>query len=305
MTSHFQDVGGIRIHYLKDRGGEPTLLFLPGLSATADMLVKVIRSGLSPRFRCLAMDLRGRGQTDAPPAGLDPSEPARNYTMADHAGDVLAFIDALGISQPILVGHSFGGMLALYLASKHPKRFPRIFVLDAAVSLATPAVRDLLRPMLERLGAVAPSWGAYLDAVKNLPYLRDRWDPSLERYFRRYVEIDDAGRVRQRVDPAAIQAAIEGILAEDWPSIVRSIRRHVISIYAMDPYGPPGSPPFLPGADAVATVELLPRGKGTIVPVRGNHITMLFGDHAAEVAEAIDSIVTVLALGGSRRQERE
>jgi pimeloyl-ACP methyl ester carboxylesterase len=305
MTSHFHDVGGIRIHYLADRGGEPTLLFLPGLSATADMMVKVIRSGLSPKFRCLAMDLRGRGQSDAPPAGLDPSEPARNYTMADHAGDVLGLLDALGILQPVLVGHSFGGMLALYLASNFPERFPRIVVLDAAVALATPTVRDLLRPMLERLGAVAPSWDAYLEAVKNLPYLRDGWDPSIEGYFRAYVEIDAAGRVRQRVDPEAIQAAIEGVLAEDWPSIVRSIHQHVILINAMDPYGPPGSPPFLPGNDAVATLELLPRVKGTIVPVRGNHITMLFGDHAEEVAEAIDSIVTVMAIGESWADERE
>ena len=50
--------------------------------------------------------------------------------MADHAADVIGLLDALDIRDPLLVGHSFGGMLALYLAAHFPERFPQIVVLD-------------------------------------------------------------------------------------------------------------------------------------------------------------------------------
>ena len=190
----------------------------------------------------------------------------------------------------MLVGHSFGGMLALYLAAHHPERFPRIVVLDAAIAVATPATRDLLRPMLARLGVEVPSWDAYLAAVRQLPYLRDRWEPGLERYFRNYVRIGADGRVRQLVKPEAILAAMEGILIEDWEEIVAAIRQPVLLINAIDPYGPAGSEPFLPREQAMATVKALKYG--SYLAVAGNHITMIFGNNARAVAAAISAFAT-------------
>ncbi|MGZ3381288.1 MAG: alpha/beta fold hydrolase, partial [Isosphaeraceae bacterium] len=260
MTGHFVESGGIKIHYLDHPGGEPALVLLPGLSATAPIYEDLIGAGLSPRFRDVAVDLRGRGQSDGPPAGFDPASPAANYTMAEHAADVVSLLDALGLRRVVLVGHSFGGMLALYLAAHHPERFPRIVVLDAAIAVATPATRDLLRPMLARLGAEVPSWDAYLAAVRQLPYLRDRWEPGLERYFRNYVRIGPDGSVRQRVKPEAILAAMAGILVEDWKQIVAAIRQPVLLINAIDPYGPAGSEPLLSREQAMATVEALEYG---------------------------------------------
>ena len=138
MTDHRIEIDGVAIHYLDHPGGAPPLVFLPGLSATAPIFEDLIGAGLSPRFRAVALDLRGRGHSAAPPAGFDPARPAANYTMADHAGDVLGLLDRLGLEQAVLVGHSFGGMLAFYLAANHPGRFPRVVVIDAAMSLASP-----------------------------------------------------------------------------------------------------------------------------------------------------------------------
>lgn len=287
MTGHFVESGGIKIHYLDHPGGEPALVLLPGLSATAPIYEDLIAAGLSPRFRDVAVDLRGRGQSDGPPAGFDPASPAANYTMAEHAADVVGLLDALGLRRAVLVGHSFGGMLALYLAAHHPEQFPRIVVLDAAIAVATPATRDLLRPMLARLGAEVPSWDAYLAAVRQLPYLRDRWEPGLERYFRNYVRIGPDGSVRQLVKPEAILAAVEGILVEDWEQIVAAIRQPVLLINAIDPYGPAGSEPFLPREQAMATVEALKYG--SYLAAAGNHITMIFGNNARAVAAAISA----------------
>ena len=205
--------------------------------------------------------------------------------MAEHAADVLGVLDALGLHRAVLVGHSFGGMLAFYLAAHHPERFPRIVVLDAAMAVATPETREVLRPMLARLGAEVPSWEAYLAAVQQLPYLKDRWQPGLEQYFRSYVRIGADGMVRQLVKPEGILAAVEGILKEDWAKIVAAIHQPVLLVNAADSYGPVGSAPFLSREQALATVEALEYGG--FVAVGGNHITLIFGQNAQVVAAAI------------------
>lgn len=282
MTDQSTTPASTPLHYLEHPGGEPALLLLPGLTATAPMFEDLIDAGLSPRYRSIALDLRGRGKSDAPATGPSPTV---NYTMADHAADVLALLDTLGIGQAVLIGHSFGGMLALYLAARHPDRVSQIVVLDAAVSLATPETRTALDPTLARLGAVSPSWDAHLEVIKQMPYFRDVWEPSLERYFREYVEIHADGSVTQRVNREAVLAAVEGLLAEDWPAILRDVVQPALLINAVDPFGPAGSSPLLPREGALATVAKL--ANGHYLGVSGNHITMLFGSHAHRVAEAI------------------
>jgi pimeloyl-ACP methyl ester carboxylesterase len=275
----------IEIQCLDHAGSNPPLILLHGLAVTADIFEGLIRSGLSPKNRAIALDLRGRGGSSAPPAGKDPWNPAANYTMEDHASDVLGTIDALKLEQPILIGHSFGGLLAYYLAAKYPARFPRLIVLDAAPSVATPATKELLRPTLERLGVVAPSWEVYRDAVRNLPFLVNAWDPGIERFFRRFVEIRADGSVRQRLVPEAVLAAMEGTLIEDWHAVIRSIQQPTLLLNAEEPYGPPGSPPFVTPAAAASAASQMPRC--TYFSVPGNHVTMIFGTPAQSVAKHI------------------
>jgi pimeloyl-ACP methyl ester carboxylesterase len=178
-------------------------------------------------------------------------------------------------------------MLAFYLAAHHPERFPRVVVLDAGLAVVTPATRALLAPTIARLGAVVPSWDEYLAAVRKLPYFQDQWDPAIERYFRNYVRIAPDGSIRQLVAPEAVLAAIEGILIEDWPTILGRIRQPVLLINAQGPYRPPAAAPFLSAEQAKATVAIL--ANGHYVSVSGNHVTMIFGPHARQVAAAIEA----------------
>jgi pimeloyl-ACP methyl ester carboxylesterase len=289
MINHYVRSNGLTLFCREHPGGEPTVVLLPGLTVSGAFFEALIGAGLNPRFRTVALDLRGRGRSDAPTAGLEASAPTANYTMGDHAADVLAALDGLRIRCPVLVGHSFGGMLALYLAAHTPSRFPRVVVLDAAIALANPATRELLRPTLDRLDTVKPSWGEYLEALRRQPYFHDWWDPAIETYFRDDVWIDSEGSVRSRARPEAIRAAVDGLLAVDWPDIVSKVAQPVLLVNAADPFGPPGSPPFLPHAAAKATAEALPNGRCVVVP--GNHITMAFGTNAHSVVEAIADFI--------------
>src|SRR5207248_1905261 len=67
-------------------------------------------------------DLRGHGRSERPAVG---------YTLADMVDDLGALLDALAIAEPVaLVGNSFGGLLALAFASRHPQRVERVVLID-------------------------------------------------------------------------------------------------------------------------------------------------------------------------------
>jgi hypothetical protein len=105
------------------------------------------------------------------------------------------------------------------------------------------------------------------------------------------------------VEPKAILAAVEGILAEDWSAILKRTSLPALLINATDPYGPPGSAPFLSRAQALETVGALARG--SYLAISGNHLTMIFGQHAIQTAAAIRAFVTADVPDERREDEPE
>lgn len=77
----------------------------------------IMDSPLSAAFRVTAFDQRGLGQTDKP--NID-------YTMQDYADDAAALLDALDIETTMVLGISFGGMVAQELAIRHGARVSRL-----------------------------------------------------------------------------------------------------------------------------------------------------------------------------------
>ena len=280
MMDKMINTNGIQLHALDHSGGEPTLVYLPGLTANAHLFDGVAQAGLSPCFRILALDLRGRGLSDKPDSG---------YTMADHAADVIGVLDAEGIGQATLVGHSFGGLLSMYMAANFPNRIAQIVIIDAAKSATDPKVAEMIRPSLDRLGVTLPSVGAYLAAMKQMPFLDGYWDDTLEAYFRADMRVNDDGTAQAHATPQAIGAAIDGILAEDWEAIINGIRCPALLINATGPYGPPGSPPIVAAEDARETAGQIANCQYIHVP--GNHVTMVFGENAKHVAQAISEFI--------------
>ena len=276
----FIRTNGLQLHYLEHLGGAPLIVLLPGLTANAHAFDGLIQAGLSPRFRVLALDLRGRGLSDAP---------AEGYTMANHAADVIGLLDALGIERATIAGHSFGGLLTFYLAAHYPARVTRLIVLDAAMSNATPATRAAIQPSLDRLGRVLPSWDTYLDAIKQAPYFDGWWDPAIESYFRADVRLSEDGSVQSRSRPEVIGAAMDGVIAEDWQAHLAAIRQPAILFQAPGAYGPAGAPPILSAEQAQATIARLADCRFVEVP--GNHMTMLYGAGARRIVAEITAFL--------------
>ncbi len=260
---------------------KPALLLMPGLTANRHSFDGLLAAGLAQRRRVLAVDLRGRGMSDKPDGP---------YDLASHAADVLGLINTLELERVVLGGHSFGGLLALYMASQHPGRFERLLILDAALAATRPATRDLIKPALARLGQQYPSWNHYIDLIRQAPYFNGwQWDPTIESYYRADVERLPDGSVQQRSQAAHIGAAIDAVIGEDWPALLAGVHEAVLLINAVDPYGPPGSPAVVSEEAARETVAVLPNCHYARVP--GNHMTMLYGTGAAEIVAAIEAFL--------------
>lgn len=280
--TRFVSSNGIQLAVELYGNGSPPLILLHGLTANRATFYGLLQHGLADTKQVLTLDLRGRGLSDKPISG---------YSMAEHAADVLGLMDAEGITQALLVGHSFGGLLALYMAANHPERLERIIVMDAGKEATHPDTLPKIRPSLERLGKTIPSWTAYLEAIKASPYYADGfWCDELEQYYRADVETLDDGSVRSRVYAQGITEAVEKIIADDWERHLRNVQCPALLIHAPAAFGSPGSPPVLSIAGAEETLNLIPDAKYTQVP--GHHITMLFGENAPHVVRAIDTFLS-------------
>jgi esterase len=115
------ELRGIRFHYVDWGGDGQPVVFLHGGLLTAhtwDLVCLALRD----RFWCLALDLRGHGDSDWAPDG--------NYDLDEFVADVDAFVTELGLEQPALVGQSLGAMTALGLAAREPDRFAALVLVD-------------------------------------------------------------------------------------------------------------------------------------------------------------------------------
>ncbi|WGS21010.1 MULTISPECIES: alpha/beta hydrolase [unclassified Bradyrhizobium] len=110
---------GAAFHVAKTGKGRP-LLLLHGWPEFW-LTWKPVMTRLADRFTLIAPDLRGFGDSD---------KPAGPYGPDQHADDMLALLDALGIAKAGVVGHDVGGAVMQPLARKAPERIAGLFFFD-------------------------------------------------------------------------------------------------------------------------------------------------------------------------------
>jgi pimeloyl-ACP methyl ester carboxylesterase len=117
----FIRVGSLRIHYLERPGSGTPVVLIHGLPGTAEDFNEV--TPLLGGHRTIAFDRPGFGYS------------GDGYLKFDHQIATLdSLLRALHVSRPILVGHSYGGTLALAFAERHPAEVSGLVLVDAAAA---------------------------------------------------------------------------------------------------------------------------------------------------------------------------
>jgi pimeloyl-ACP methyl ester carboxylesterase len=160
-------------------------------SADFDEFAPII-AGLGRRV--LALDVRGRGQSDRDP------NPA-NYNPVVYAGDVARLMSDLGIARAVFIGTSMGGLITMTLAAQH-------------IDLVAAAVLNDIGPVLSEKGlariagyagkrVALQSWDDAAGFVKdiNLCAFPDNSEEDWGKWARRAFEKDEDGRLCPRYDP--------------------------------------------------------------------------------------------------------
>lgn len=166
--SHFIDLPDGRFHYLSwgaEHTERPAALLLQGITSSAKSWVRV-GPALADRYRVYALDMRGHGESIKPPPG--------SYSLRHTADDAAALIEALRLERPLVIGHSWGGATAIFLASGAGSSQPvpplaQVILEDPAhdfgrgdlATAITTYTRDIGRPPEElrpEITADSPGW---------------------------------------------------------------------------------------------------------------------------------------------------
>jgi len=121
---YFTVADGVTLHYRDYPGSSdrPPLLCLHGLTRNSRDFAELAER-YSPRFRVIALDFRGRGQS-----AYDPI-PAR-YSPLTYAADVQELLDHLGFAQAVYLGTSLGGLVTMITAVLAPQRIAAAILND-------------------------------------------------------------------------------------------------------------------------------------------------------------------------------
>lgn len=191
-TEKWAQVNGLEVRYLDWGGDGEPLLALHGLASSAhwyDIVAPLLRH----RYRIIAPDQRGHGQTTQAASGYDW------HTLSD---DLAGLLDCIGWDNPVsALGHSWGGHVVSNFAARYPERVRRIVMIDGG--------------FLDGRLFPEPTWEAFSERLRPrnvtgnreefLNRLREQmagfWNSEIERIVQTMVYEDEDGRIQDILRP--------------------------------------------------------------------------------------------------------
>ena len=219
-------------------GAEKTIMFVHGYGGCAETWEYQINHFVH-RYRVVAPDLRGHGQSDAPFTA---------YTMPELIEDINTIADKLDLQERfVLAGHSFGGSICVEYANACPERLEKLILISTAGEYPLPRAASLL----SRVPAAAfrpwwkyrPRWNAEIHVMKRMmlnnmrqwqgwPLLRNIRTPTLiitgarDRYFPRRV-FEEVSKTVPGAEVVDIGASKHKVQLERHPAVNRAIERFI------------------------------------------------------------------------------
>jgi pimeloyl-ACP methyl ester carboxylesterase/putative sterol carrier protein len=158
-VGRYVEVKGVRTYYEEAGAGIPIVCIHAACQDT--LMYRYVLGGLSDSYRVISLDAPGHGKTDEPVAG-----PLRDITR--HAEFNEAFMEALGLERPVIIGCSMGGNQVLELAARRPDFYGAVVSSEGADF--TPTVSEFLLEMLLLNGPqILECWSQSLTGNRTPP----------------------------------------------------------------------------------------------------------------------------------------
>src|SRR5450432_3694205 len=125
-SDNYLSANGISLHYYRTGGEKPPIVLLHGFTDSALCWTRVARV-LEPDYDVIMVDTRGHGLSEGPTTG---------FSTQLRVDDTSSFIQALGLRQPFLLGHSMGAGTAAVVAAQHPDLIRAILLEDPPARIA-------------------------------------------------------------------------------------------------------------------------------------------------------------------------
>jgi N-formylmaleamate deformylase len=167
-TSNTVEANGIPIHYTRTGGDKPPLLLLHGFQMDGLTWMRVAKV-FEDEYDVIMPDARGHGRTGNAVPGT---------TTLMMVEDTAAFIQTLGLEQPLVIGHSMGADIAGRLAQKYPHLVKGVVLVDPALQVVQPG------KWMESEGYKAwfNEWLAYLEKMRSQSHA-ERVEATLARHI--------------------------------------------------------------------------------------------------------------------------
>ena len=175
-----------KIHIEIQKGKKIPIICLHGLSGNLyswDVIAPFLNS---KGYSMYAYDLRGRGSS---------SKPKSTYGFSNHLEDLSQILEFYKLKKVILLGHSFGAMLAARFTILFPELVGGLILMDGGGLLSITRklkILKVLQPSYERLGKVFPNKETYLEQIKNSPLIPN-WSKTIENYFSKELQEVEGG----------------------------------------------------------------------------------------------------------------
>jgi pimeloyl-ACP methyl ester carboxylesterase len=213
----------------KGKAGKPDLILIPGLASSRAVWDDEAKL-LAPNYRLHLVQVNGFAGASAGPNASGP-------LLVPLVEELHAYI-VLNRLHPIVVGHSFGGLMALMLADRHPEDVSKLVIVDAlpysALNLSPDATLENFKPQVE----------AFRQQMTHLP--ADRYAAMQPILANQMVRNLDAQPLVAASFVASDRAVVIDAMVDAFQTDLRpdlpSIKTPTLVIYAYDPTAQPPNP---------------------------------------------------------------
>jgi proline iminopeptidase len=208
--------------------------------------------------------------------GLAPSALDGPFTVEQAVADAIAVLDELGVSSAVVLGHSWGGQLALHLALTHPDRVAGLVLVDGYGVVGDGGITELSQHLTERLAPESlPAFGAVVERLTE--FLKLLW-PSYFADQANIIEYPAELRMSPLVNVGILGSAAEQLASGFAGKLAQVTAPAVLVLGEQSPF---------PVSQGEQTAALLPGAEVVIVPGAGH---LPWHEQPGSVAQALSRV---------------